>query len=159
MKEFNPVLKQEVSFSSIIYSPLVHFKPNQEKLPLPFMYSCLNLIYSDKILADLFDDIDQRVLPSMKDFVSNWFLQRFGCKEMSENIFKDFMSTLKFYQKSSFRFSIFVELCGLEELFEPESGSFQVNSLGINRANFRKIFMETSLAQRTLLVNNKFNKK
>ena len=152
LKEFNPVSKQDIAFSTIITNPLVHFKQSQQELSHNFMMSAINVIYSEKTVSDFQDEIDQRVRRGMREFVCGWFLQKFGCKEIAEAVFIDFIFTLKNCYTNSLRYQLFVELCELEDLLKLESASIQINSLGINRANFRKIFMGTSLAQRTIMV-------
>ena len=57
---------------------------------------------------------------------------------------KDFLITLKKFGKLSNRYRIFVEFSQLEELIDPEDDSGLINTLGISRIKFKKLFLHSN---------------
>lgn len=111
----------------------------------------INGIYHDRIFAEIDDDIEKRYKDDFKSYISQWFLQKFGCKGIAEIFLKDFMISLKKYGRLSDRFRVFLECANLEELIDVEEDQNSTNVVGISKIKFRKIYMCTSEALKIVL--------
>ena len=92
------------NLKSIIQNPLSIFHGKIQ--PMEWVCVVINSILSDKICFDLLDSVEQRPKSTMQDFIIQWFLNRFGCKNVAEILMKDFLISLKEYATKSERFQI-----------------------------------------------------
>jgi hypothetical protein len=108
-------------------------------------------VYQDRLVADLWDEVDGRAYCEMRHFVAQWFLKQFATREIAEALLKDFLLCLKQYANLSERFRIFAEFCDLEDLIELDHDANAINSLGLNRIKFRRQYMQTPEALKLYL--------
>lgn len=62
---------------------------------------------------------------------------------MAEILLKDFLLTLKKFGKQSERYNMFADFCELDELLDPDFESSNINTIGINKLKFKKVYMST----------------
>jgi len=48
----------------------------------------INTIYADKLISDIFDEQDLRPSSPLHLYVSEWFLKKFGNKDIAESLLK-----------------------------------------------------------------------
>ena len=109
---------------------------------------CINNIMSDRIISDVWDEYQNKPSTSFKIYVSEWFLSRFGSKEISEILLQDFILALKKYCKLSYRYQLFVDYCQLNELLDPENIDISDNYYAISKNRFKKLYFQTDEAVR-----------
>eukprot|EP00743_Colponemidia_sp_Colp-15_P009614 GILK01010517.1.p1 GENE.GILK01010517.1~~GILK01010517.1.p1 ORF type:complete len:1126 (-),score=226.94 GILK01010517.1:64-3441(-) len=85
-------------------------------------------IYTDKIRCDWSDDKEGRPRQSLKSFIIEWHLQRYGLRKVAEIYLRDFVFSLRKYELQSTRLSMFAELSGLSK-GQPESSIEETNAL------------------------------
>ncbi|KAL4504065.1 hypothetical protein ABPG72_022695 [Tetrahymena utriculariae] len=148
--EKNPVLKKENDITHIIIQPIIYLKSATVQSK-EWTLMVTNAVFSDKFLSDIMDENDLRPCIPMNIYVCEWFLKKFGNKDVAESLMKDYLISLKKYGKQNERFKIFCEVCGLDELLEQDQDntSYLYNNtayavqIGINRQRFKKTYMRT----------------
>lgn len=81
--------------------------------PWDWVVSCINLIYLDKIKADIDDFKDGKPLMNLRQFTVHWFLVWFGYWKIAETILQDFLRSLIEYEPEHEWFRTFLNLCGI----------------------------------------------
>lgn len=56
-----------------------------------------NQILIDKLIANILDEIDQRNQGDVHEFLIEWFLKKYGIKDIAELLLKDFLISLRKY--------------------------------------------------------------
>ncbi|KAL4473761.1 hypothetical protein ABPG74_022625 [Tetrahymena malaccensis] len=134
--EKNPVQKKENDITHIIIQPIIYLKSATVQSK-EWTLMVTNAVFSDKFLSDIMDENDLRPCIPMNIYVCEWFLKKFGNKDVAESLMKgfiqlyknqqmnnifiqDYLISLKKYGKQNERFKIFCEVCGLDELLEQD---------------------------------------
>eukprot|EP00347_Sterkiella_histriomuscorum_P002505 403367891 len=73
----------------------------------------INLLYIDKIKTDMEEFREGKPIQSMRDFVIQWFLVKFGIKKVAEALLQDFIKSLINYEPIHERFRTFLIFCGV----------------------------------------------
>ena len=89
--------------------------------PKEWVLSIINLVYLHKIRAEVEDYKEGNPVKSMRDFLSEFFLVRFGVKRIAESLLNDFVSQLYLSLKKNFethqpaheRYRTFLTFCGI----------------------------------------------
>jgi hypothetical protein len=80
----------------------------------------VNTLLSDKMISEIHDQADLRPHSDLKAFTIEWFLKKFGNKEIAEILVKDFLFSMKKFGKLHERFRLYCEFSSLDELIESE---------------------------------------
>lgn len=78
----------------------------------------INAMITDKCLSAIYDESDNRPNISINNFIVEWFLKKFGTREISELFLKDFLFSIKKYGIFHERFKLFCSFSDLENLIE-----------------------------------------
>ncbi len=107
----SPVLN--INLSSYLQNPILYSSgiPLTDKMT----NSIINLLYSDKMAADLWDDCEKRARKALRSYLPQWFLKRFGIYSFSETVLQNLMYTLSSRNQLNKKFDLFENLLGLEE--------------------------------------------
>mgnify|MGYP000918927894 FL=1 len=94
----------------------VHFKgaTTGGMQTLIWVNNAVSMIYNDKLITDLCDDYEKRPRMLLKDYITEWFLKRFGLYSVSELLIKDFIYNVKRYAPEHDRYWQFCALVGIE---------------------------------------------
>ena len=63
-----------------------------------WVQSVINLVYIDKIKADMDDFREGKPIQGMREYTVQWFLVKFGIKKVAEALMQDFIRSLLYYE-------------------------------------------------------------
>jgi hypothetical protein len=72
------------------------------------------MILTDKVISDLYDETDKRIRAPLQIYIAEWFLKKFGSKEIAEALLKDFLISIKRYSALHERFRLFCEFSNMD---------------------------------------------
>jgi len=132
----SPVLN--INLSSYLQNPILYSSgiPLTDKMT----NSIINLLYSDKMAGDLCDEFDRRPRKSLRSYLPQWFLKRFGIYSFSETILQNLMYTLNSRNQLNKKFDLFENLLGIEESTAKDDHSIdpqQKNIVVIDRKKMK----------------------
>lgn len=110
----NPLTKQVKSLRFLLSTPIPDIMNKSEtNNSYKWTISLINLIYSQKIIQDTFNEYESKPTRKLKEILLNFFVVRFKSKYLIETILKMFLSNLKKYMVFSERVRSFVNFSGL----------------------------------------------
>ena len=74
----------------------------------------ITLLLNEKTIADFQDEAEKRPRETLQNFIVEWFLRRFGNRNLAEIFMKDFLLSLRTLATKSERFRIFSELSNID---------------------------------------------
>jgi len=104
--------------------------------PLEWTMQIVDLIYIDKYYADIDDIKESRTVKTIRDYVPEWFLSKFGIKRYSEIMMKDFLKSVSEYAKDYERFALLTRFLGINIANSKQSAEF-------DKVDLRKIFFQS----------------
>eukprot|EP00741_Cyanophora_paradoxa_P003743 tig00000093_g3638.t1 len=91
-------------------------------MPLPAVQAFIFDIYSEKIVVDAVDDVEQKTRMTLPDFLYGYFLREYGHRRgRAELRLVDFFSSLRTYYEESVRVQTFCSLLGIPAGARPLS--------------------------------------
>lgn len=88
--------------------------------------SVINLMMNEKLIAEMQDEAEKRNKGSLQSYSVQWFLRRFGNKNLAEIFLKDFLLSLRTMSAKSERFRIISDLMNID--WNPLQEIIQANS-------------------------------
>ena len=85
-----------------------------------WVLSIINIIYGEKLICDLYDDLEKRPRKSLALFTKEWFCCKFGLQKISQLFLRDFIFSLKTFCCNNLRFKLFLMLLGCKEGYETK---------------------------------------
>jgi len=109
----NFIEKASNQLKNLIINPseniLSAFKQSRE-----WSSALITLLLNEKGIADFQDEADKRPRETLQNFIVEWFLRRFGNRNLAEIFLKDFLLSLRTLATKSERFRIFSELSNID---------------------------------------------
>lgn len=111
-------------FESPVNTPCLHPKTNPlsnylsinlnaHNVSSLYINSIMSLMLSDKLYDDYQDYFDRNPVKPLKDYIFEWFLQRFGNQTFAESMMKDFLASILYKNTENDRYFIFSKFCGI----------------------------------------------
>lgn len=119
------------------------------------LLSIINLVLSEKIIEDYKVIQEKNKIEPLGQFLQGFFLLHMGNPEITNLILRDFLLNLRDNCEKNLRYSLFLELCGVEfdnakNEIPPPFHEIEVKKLG-GKKEFRKIFYSSSYSCKILL--------
>ena len=131
-----------VTLSSYLVNPDLY--THGSKLSKELLASVINTLYCDKMIADLYDDYENRPKKCLNTYIKEWVLRKFGMYSFSEAILKDVLHNLSLSGGIE-RQRIFKDFLGIENARINDSFKFSFfGSVHQERGNLRKAALGTS---------------
>ena len=88
--------------------------------------SVINLMMNERLIAEMQDEAEKRNKGNLQSYSVQWFLRRFGNKNLAEIFLKDFLLSLRTMSAKSERFRIISDLMNID--WNPLQEIIQANS-------------------------------
>jgi len=141
----NELIKDENSLQRILRQSIVYYKYKDDDI-----VSIINLILNEKLIND-YNEIQERhkILP-LDLFIRKWFILKMGNPEIANLMLRDLLMNIKDNVFKNPRYSLFLQLCGIEYENYNDSPSSN-NPKKSEKKEYRKKFLSSSYACKILI--------
>ena len=145
-KNYSDLTENITLLHNIVKKSVVYYKYKEEDI-----LSLINLICNEKLINDYYDIQENHKMQTLNAFVTKWFLIKIGNPDISNLVLRDFILNIRDNLNKNIRFTIFLQLCGINQESPEDTSSTLYSSNSDSKKNYKKIFLSSSYACKIFL--------